>query len=119
MIPVGSAGLAQAMAEVWSAAVPSIGRTRRGVTGNVPNPRVLILVTSLNPVSRAQADRLTQAFPDVVVLFAPAERVGNQSVAEISPQSLQRASSEKRGTSRADWWRRRTGGASMPRRFRS
>ncbi len=84
LIPVGSGGLAEAMAAEWSfagrghSAGPAPG-TRRPTT---INPRILILVTSLNPVSRAQVVRLTAAFPDVVVLLAPAERVGNKSVAE-------------------------------------
>jgi D-threonate/D-erythronate kinase len=82
-IPVGSAGLAEAVAmtagkvhDRTSADVP-----RRRTTG-VPNPRILIQVTSLNPVSRNQADRLREAFPEVVILLAPAERVGNSSAAE-------------------------------------
>ena len=79
VIPVGSAGLARAMAEVWSDRTSAVRSVRLPA---LRNPRILILVTSLNPVSRAQVARLAKAFPDVVVLLAPAERVGDQSVAE-------------------------------------
>ncbi len=79
VIPVGSAGLARAMAEVWSDGTSAVRSVRLPA---LRNPRILILVTSLNPVSRAQVARLAKAFPDVVVLLAPAERVGDQSVAE-------------------------------------
>ncbi len=82
-IPVGSAGLAEAVAMT---AVKVHDRTPadlpRSPSGGFRNPRILIQVTSLNPVSRNQVDRLREAFPEVVVLLAPAERVGNSSVAE-------------------------------------
>ena len=81
VIPVGSGGLAEAMAAEWATENSGGGRIQPDL--RLPkNPRILILVTSLNPVSRAQVDRLTEAFPDVVVMLAPAERVGNKSVAE-------------------------------------
>ena len=93
MIPVGSAGLAEAMAAAWtvrSVRLPALpdrlaareSRDACARPSTPKNPRILILVTSLNPVSRAQVGRLTEAFPDVVVMLAPAERVGNKSVAE-------------------------------------
>jgi D-threonate/D-erythronate kinase len=83
VIPVGSGGLAEAMAAGWTA--NDLGGVRLEPNRqllNFCNPRILILVTSLNPVSRSQVNRLTEAFPDVVVLLPPAERVGNKSVAE-------------------------------------
>ena len=79
-IPVGSAGLAEAIAA--STGRVQLQRDRHSPTRNAASPRMLIQVTSLNPVSREQAARLSKAFPDVVVLLAPAERVGNASVAE-------------------------------------
>ena len=92
VIPVGSGGLAETMAATWSDAVRSVRRAKareyRASDGGqadhrLPkNPRILILVTSLNPVSLAQVDRLAGAFPDVVFLLPPTERVGNTSVAE-------------------------------------
>ena len=83
VIPVGSAGLAEAMATVWSVGMPpATPLVHPGGIGHFPHPRVLIQVTSLNPVSRAQVERLAEVFPEVVVLLAPAERVGNSSVAE-------------------------------------
>jgi len=79
-IPVVSAGLAEAIAA--STGRVQLQRDRPSPTRNAASPRMLIQVTSLNPVSREQAARLSKAFPDVVVLLAPAERVGNASVAE-------------------------------------
>jgi len=76
-IAVGSGGLAEALAGALTtpnAPVESVARVR--------NPRVLLLVTSLNPVSHAQVAKLREVFPDVAVVLAPAERVGNWSVAE-------------------------------------
>ena len=76
VIPVGSAGLAGALAQTWggSGAVEKEWR--------VSNPRILVVVTSLNPVSRAQAAALSTAYSDVEMMVAPSERVGNSSVAE-------------------------------------
>lgn len=81
ILPVGSGGLAEALAATWLAGPPSkphvglsdILRGRR-------NSRILLQVSSLNPVSRAQVARLEASFPDVVVLSAPAER-GNPAIA--------------------------------------
>ncbi len=88
-IAVGSGGLAEALAEVWSAR-ESAGRARLqpGVrlSSDLPvteragaNPRMLLLVTSLNPVSRLQVAELREAYPDVVVVLPPDDR-GESSV---------------------------------------
>lgn len=75
-IPVGSAGLADAMAEVWGQ-VHSV-RLQPGFAAKkwraVPS-RILIQVTSLNPVSHAQIEKLAEMFPEVVVLSGRAEEV--------------------------------------------
>ena len=82
-IAVGSGGLAEALARALSAnedagrAVPV--RTRRA---QAENPRILVLVTSLNPVSHAQVARLRAECPGIAVVLAPAERVGDTSVAD-------------------------------------
>jgi uncharacterized protein YgbK (DUF1537 family) len=89
VIPVGSAGLAEALAAKWSTVrlsavarpiLASSGETHRSLGGG-GNPRILILVTSLNPVSRAQVARLSETFPDATILMTPAERVPNTSMA--------------------------------------
>jgi uncharacterized protein YgbK (DUF1537 family) len=81
LIPVGSAGLAEALAGQLNAGKVA-ERELPGRMIGTSDPRILIQVTSLNPVSRGQAVKLMAACPDVVVLLAPAERVGNLSVAE-------------------------------------
>jgi D-threonate/D-erythronate kinase len=81
VIPVGSAGLAEALAEQLNGGKVA-ERELPGRMIGTSDPRILIQVTSLNPVSRGQAVKLMAACPDVVVLLAPAERVGNLSVAE-------------------------------------
>jgi D-threonate/D-erythronate kinase len=79
-IPVGSAGLADAIAAAAAEHAQSHAIPR--ATDIERNPRILIQVTSLNPVSHAQVAMLKQVFPDVVLLTAPAERVGDSSAAE-------------------------------------
>ena len=81
VIPVGSAGLADALAAQLNGASLLERELPPGMR-RLSDPRILIQVTSLNPVSRIQAAKLADAFPDVVILLAPAERVGNSSVAE-------------------------------------
>ncbi|HKY20305.1 MAG TPA: four-carbon acid sugar kinase family protein [Vicinamibacterales bacterium] len=74
VIPVGSAGLAEAMAARWDhlgGVRPSKAPARRGAE----NSRILIQVTSLNPASHAQVARLAHVFPDVVVLTGKAEQI--------------------------------------------
>ncbi len=105
-IAVGSGGLAEALATVWSARSvrlpPSrrrrFGETRRSLGGGGQpdpafsrsdlsitaraadsNPRMLLLVTSLNPVSRLQVAELREACPDVVLVLPPDDR-GESSV---------------------------------------
>jgi uncharacterized protein YgbK (DUF1537 family) len=90
ILPVGSAGLANALAAVWLPTERSVRlqpdpgtEPDRGVNHHLPkNPRIFVLVTSLNPVSHAQVAHLAKTFPDVALLVAPTERVGNTSVAE-------------------------------------
>jgi len=94
VIPVGSGGLAETMAATWSDAVRSVrlqpDRILQADHRLPKSPRILILVTSLNPVSLAQVDRLAGAFPDVVFLLPPTERVGNTSVAERLAENFAR-----------------------------
>jgi len=73
MIAVGSAGLADAMAAVWSGPTAFA----QAPAGRQPEQtrRILIQVTSLNPVSHAQIAKLAQVYPDVVVLTGRAEDV--------------------------------------------
>jgi uncharacterized protein YgbK (DUF1537 family) len=79
IIPVGSGGLAAALAE-------TIGSVRLQPDDNPirlrKKSRILVQVTSLNPVSHAQVARLTSAFPDVVVLLPPETRGNAATVAE-------------------------------------
>jgi D-threonate/D-erythronate kinase len=102
VIAVGSGGLAEALADVWTADSaqlklrPTSDRpTSHRLASDRPatdaiqlrrsdskNPRILLLVTSLNPVSHVQVARLIEAFPDIEVVLAPTERVGGPSVAE-------------------------------------
>ena len=102
VIPVGSGGLAEAIAATLS--VQNFGletdrRARRGAAGIIPRlqnsrpstvsgmalsastGRILLQVSSLNPVSHAQVARLKATFPDVVVLLPPAERGDSAAVA--------------------------------------
>ena len=79
VVPVGSGGLAEALAEVWSDGVrlqPAHAFFTRG-----KNSRILLQLSSLNPVSHAQVERLKGAFPDVVVLLPPEERGDSAAVA--------------------------------------
>ena len=86
VIPVGSGGLAEAVAEVWSGRAESVSRVRlqpeHDLIPKRQNARILLLVSSLNPVSHAQVARLKAAFPDVVVLLPPAERGDSATVAD-------------------------------------
>jgi uncharacterized protein YgbK (DUF1537 family) len=80
LIPVGSAGLGLAIAARCS---PGLSEPEKDAWPQLKMAsRILILVTSLNPVSRVQIAKLGDAFPDVEVVLAPAERVGASSVAE-------------------------------------
>ena len=70
VIPVGSAGLARAMAALWAAAPERPAEVRPRLPRH---PRILIQVTSLHPASLAQASRLLETFPEVRVLTGEAE----------------------------------------------
>ena len=89
VIPVGSGGLAEALAETWVESVRSV-RLQPDLDSRQPdlsnlanraNSRILLQLSSLNPVSHTQVARLKAAFPDVVVLSSPEERGDSAEVA--------------------------------------
>jgi uncharacterized protein YgbK (DUF1537 family) len=85
VIPVGSGGLAEAIAQVWSIRNFQPPPTRdfsRDLLPRRKNSRILLQVSSLNPVSHAQVARLKAAFPDVVVLLTPAQRGDSTAIAQ-------------------------------------
>jgi uncharacterized protein YgbK (DUF1537 family) len=83
VIPVGSGGLAEALAATWSdGSTPKAAIRANDIITKQKNVRILLQVSSLNPVSHAQVARLKAAFPDVVVLSAPAQRGDSAAVAE-------------------------------------
>jgi uncharacterized protein YgbK (DUF1537 family) len=85
VIAVGSGGLAEALANVWTSNDSSAASgtpKRRTIAGPASNARILLLVSSLNPVSHAQVSQLRTAFPDVAIVLAPTTRVKNSNVAE-------------------------------------
>ena len=92
VIAVGSGGLAEALADVWTGDAAQLKlrpASDCSATGAIQwhradstNPRILLLVTSLNPVSHVQVERLIETFPGIEVVLAPRERVGSPSVAE-------------------------------------
>lgn len=82
MIAVGSGGLAAALAEQLSLAAHATEPSRPSLPRIGATGRVLMLVTSLNPLSHVQADRVSAAGGDITVLRAPVERVSQRSVAE-------------------------------------
>ena len=82
VIAVGSGGLAGALAALWCEQPPANALTARVSSQSGKQSRILMQVSSLNPVSRAQVARLKGAFPDVVVLLPPAERRDSAGVAE-------------------------------------
>ena len=96
-IAVGSGGLAGALAEVWSVRSVRL-QPDRGGPHPVPtfhNPRILLLVTSLNPVSHAQVARLKREFPDVAVVLAPTERVPGAAIADDLAEKFAQLAAEK------------------------
>ena len=95
VIPVGSGGLADAIATVSSAA--RVPPPARDLIPKRQNSRILLQVSSLNPVSHAQIARLNAAFPDVGLLLPPAERGDSTVVAE----NLARAFAER--LEREEW----------------
>jgi uncharacterized protein YgbK (DUF1537 family) len=92
VIPVGSGGLAEAVAEVWSGRDESVQNARRQrrrpLRARGQGSRILLQVSSLNPVSHTQVARLKEAFPDVVVLSPPAERADPAAVAAALAQAF-------------------------------
>jgi uncharacterized protein YgbK (DUF1537 family) len=87
-IAVGSGGLAEALADALSSDPQAGGRRRERfdrawrAIGERRKARILLLVSSLNPASHAQTERLRRTFPDVAVVLAPVERVENALMAE-------------------------------------
>ncbi|HUP40005.1 MAG TPA: four-carbon acid sugar kinase family protein [Vicinamibacterales bacterium] len=81
-IAVGSGGLAAALAAKWCELEPVAPLTADDIIPKRVNTRILVQVSSLNPVSRAQVARLKAAFPDVVVLLPPSDRRDPVAVAE-------------------------------------
>ena len=81
-IAVGSGGLAAALAATWCELQPATALTATDIIPRRPNTRILLQLSSVNPVSRAQVARLKAAFPDVVVLVPPSERRDPVAVAE-------------------------------------
>ena len=79
VIPVGSGGLAAAISEAWSGSIRR--KADRDPIQRRKNSRILLQVSSVNPVSHAQVARLKARFPDVVVLMPPAERGDSAAVA--------------------------------------
>ena len=65
VIAVGSGGFAGALAAIWSVRAPAGGRARQRsmIIPKRMNTRILLQVSSLNPVSRAQVARLRRRFP--------------------------------------------------------
>jgi D-threonate/D-erythronate kinase len=82
VIAVGSGGLAGALAATWGDRRPANALTAIDVIRKRKSSRILLQVSSLNPVSHAQVARLKAAFPDVVVLLPPSERRDPVAVAE-------------------------------------
>ena len=85
IVPVGSGGLAEALAANWFGELPV---PHDGLLPKGKNSRILLQVSSLNPVSHAQIDRLTTAFPEVVVISAPAERSDSAAVSANLAQAF-------------------------------
>jgi uncharacterized protein YgbK (DUF1537 family) len=87
-IAVGSGGLAEAVAAVLTGSTTrsdALDRARRMDQVKLKaagGDRILLLVTSLNPVSHTQVARVREAFPNATVVLAPTERVSNGFVAE-------------------------------------
>jgi uncharacterized protein YgbK (DUF1537 family) len=81
-IAVGSGGLAGALAAAWCDRAPASALTANDIIPKRDTPRILLQVSSLNPVSHAQVARLKAAFPDVVVLLPPSDRRDPVGVAQ-------------------------------------
>jgi uncharacterized protein YgbK (DUF1537 family) len=87
VIPVGSGGLAEAIAATLTRGIvdfqPDLRALQldRNVIPKRKNSRILLQVSSLNPVSHAQVVRLKATFPEVVVLLPQTERGDSATVA--------------------------------------
>ena len=81
VIPVGSGGLAEALAATSARSVRLLDHPDLWNLPNRGNSRILLQLSSLNPVSHIQVARLKAAFPDVVVLSSPEERGDSVEVA--------------------------------------
>jgi D-threonate/D-erythronate kinase len=82
VLPVGSGGLAEALAATWvDRTTAGTASTIRDILINRKTSRILLQISSLNPVSQSQVARLKAAFPDVVVLDTPLERGDSAAVA--------------------------------------
>jgi uncharacterized protein YgbK (DUF1537 family) len=82
VVAVGSGGLAGALAATWCERPPASASVASDIIPKRKEPRILLQVSSLNPVSHAQVARLKSAFPDVVVLLPPAESGDSAAIAE-------------------------------------
>ena len=82
VIAVGSGGLAGAVAAVWCDTPHANALTATDIIPKRSNSRILLQVSSLNPVSHAQVARLKATFPEVVVLLPSSERRDPATVAE-------------------------------------
>ena len=88
VIPAGSGGLAEALAATWAESVRSVrlqpDLSRQPDLSTLPNrrnSRILLQLSSLNPVSHTQVARLKAVFPDVLVLSPPEKRGDSAEVA--------------------------------------
>ncbi|MBG6217008.1 uncharacterized protein YgbK (DUF1537 family) [Arthrobacter sp. CAN_A6] len=96
-IPVGSAGLAAAMAEAWAQAAPAL--TTPEAAPAAQGQRIVVVVSSLHDVARAQTDHLREQLdpadlrilqPDDSLLDQP-NRLHQWAAAELEyPQTLPR-----------------------------
>ena len=87
VIAVGSGGFAEAYAGVLTRTCEaqlklSSTEKRSERLSAEARGRILLLVTSLNPVSHAQVAKVREMFPNVTVVLAPTERVSHGHVAE-------------------------------------
>ncbi|MEO5740630.1 MAG: four-carbon acid sugar kinase family protein [Vicinamibacterales bacterium] len=82
IVAVGSGGLADALAATWCEGPSTRALAANDIIPKRKNSRILVQVSSMNPIAHAQVARLKRAFPDVVVLSAPAARRDSAAVVE-------------------------------------
>lgn len=87
VVPVGSGGLAEALADVWSSAP----RQNHVYLSLGQNARILLQISSMNPVSHAQVKHLKSAFPDVVVVSPPEERQDGTTATDVAAKLARRS----------------------------